>query len=214
MHPAQKHARTTSHTPTATLMTHLPSQHDFSLHGAAARMGDHGRANSSTGKREQVMSWHGLHNHAEGLFGTASRACAALDHPPNALASHDVLVVASISALLMTFYTLPTPCAVAANRSQTRVASPMNTSVRSRCFVSCSSCHRPAKIPRPYPHVLHSQPLAPPYACLQVLSHRLSGDNMLCNSDDEYVHRLTLCPPPCPRTLAAAFAPRSMTPCP
>lgn len=64
MHPAQKHARTTSHTPTATLMTHLraePSPHDFSLHGAAARMGDHGNANSSTGKREQVMSWHGLH---------------------------------------------------------------------------------------------------------------------------------------------------------
>lgn len=89
-------------------MTHLraaPSQHDFSLHGAASRMGVRGCAISSTGKREQVMSWQGLHNHAERLLGTASRACAAVDHPPNALASRNVLVVvASISALLMTCY--------------------------------------------------------------------------------------------------------------
>lgn len=132
---------------------------------------DQGSANSSTGKREQVMSWHGLHNHAE-KDHRDSRACAAVDYPPNALAtSHNVLCCCIYLCSFDDIATLPLPCVAAANRSQTRPASPMNTSIRSRHCVSCSLCHRPAKIPRPYPHVLHSQPLAFPYAhacrCLQ-----------------------------------------------
>lgn len=107
------------------------------------------------------LAWP-AYNHAEGLLGTATRACAAVDHPPNALASLNVLVVASISALLMTFY-LPdlVRCCCEQEPNQRGITNQYERSVPMLRLVLVvpPTCQNPTSLPARAPQPTASAPL-------------------------------------------------------